>query len=111
MTHRLVPATAEYVDENAELPAESAAGSLESAGVNVSTGPEQDTLGLTKRPEGLRIDSVLPESGPVAQLGARFHGMEEVTGSIPVRSTNKFKHLEAPRFRDLVAFSSQIAKP
>jgi hypothetical protein len=27
-------------------------------------------------------------SGPVAQLGARFHGMEEVTGSIPVRSTN-----------------------
>jgi hypothetical protein len=23
----------------------------------------------------------------VAQLGARFHGMEEVTGSIPVRST------------------------
>jgi hypothetical protein len=25
--------------------------------------------------------------GPVAQLGARFHGMEEVTGSIPVRST------------------------
>ena len=32
--------------------------------------------------------NVLPESGPVAQLGARFHGMEEVTGSIPVRSTN-----------------------
>jgi hypothetical protein len=25
----------------------------------------------------------------VAQLGARFHGMEEVTGSIPVRSTNQ----------------------
>ena len=23
----------------------------------------------------------------MAQLGARFHGMEEVTGSIPVRST------------------------
>ena len=31
---------------------------------------------------------VLPESGPVAQLGARFHGMEEVIGSIPIRSTN-----------------------
>ncbi len=29
-------------------------------------------------------------SGPVAQLGARFHGMEEVVGSIPTRSTNKF---------------------
>jgi len=30
-----------------------------------------------------------------------FHGMEEVTGSIPVRSTNQFKYLEArtrPRF-------------
>jgi hypothetical protein len=27
------------------------------------------------------------QSGPVAQLGARFHGMEEVVGSIPTRST------------------------
>ena len=25
----------------------------------------------------------------MAQLGARFHGMEEVVGSIPTRSTNK----------------------
>jgi hypothetical protein len=32
--------------------------------------------------------AVLPYSGPVAQLGARFHGMEEVVGSIPTRSTN-----------------------
>ncbi len=32
----------------------------------------------------LKID----RSGPVAQLGARFHGMEEVIGSIPIRSTN-----------------------
>ena len=31
----------------------------------------------------------LPSSGPVAQLGARFHGMEEVVGSIPTRSTSK----------------------
>jgi hypothetical protein len=30
---------------------------------------------------------VSPNSGPVAQLGARFHGMEEVVGSIPTRST------------------------
>src|SRR6266853_6733902 len=29
--------------------------------------------------------------GPVAQLGARFHGMEEVVGSIPTRSTNTFR--------------------
>ena len=33
---------------------------------------------------------VSPNSGPVAQLGARFHGMEEVVGSIPTRSTNSF---------------------
>jgi hypothetical protein len=29
-----------------------------------------------------------PCDGPVAQLGARFHGMEEVIGSNPIRSTN-----------------------
>ncbi len=27
-------------------------------------------------------------NGPVAQLGARLNGIQEVTGSIPVRSTN-----------------------
>src|ERR1039458_9583009 len=42
---------------------------------------------------------------------ASFHGMEEVTGSIPVRSTNQFKHLAPPPFRDFVAFLSQIPKP
>jgi hypothetical protein len=31
----------------------------------------------------------------VAQLGARFHGMEEVIGSIPIRSTNYFQQLIA----------------
>src|SRR5580698_1713607 len=29
--------------------------------------------------------------GPVAQLGARFHGMEEVKGSNPFRSTKAFQ--------------------
>ena len=43
---------------------------------------------LTNVAGSSRIERVLPKSGPVAQLGARFHGMEEVTGSIPVRSTN-----------------------
>ena len=33
-------------------------------------------------------------SGPVAQLGARFHGMEEVVGSIPTRSTNSLNNLD-----------------
>src|SRR5262249_61736939 len=28
-----------------------------------------------------------PQRGPVAQLGARLNGIQEVTGSIPVRST------------------------
>jgi hypothetical protein len=36
------------------------------------------------------LDAVLSRSGPVAQLGARFHGMEEVVGSIPTRSTNSY---------------------
>jgi hypothetical protein len=36
----------------------------------------------------IEVSNFLPESGPVAQLGARFHGMEEVVGSIPTRSTN-----------------------
>lgn len=31
--------------------------------------------------------------GPVAQLGARFHGMEEVGGSNPPRSTIYFNEL------------------
>jgi hypothetical protein len=30
----------------------------------------------------------------VAQLGARFHGMEEVVGSIPTRSTNHLNNLK-----------------
>jgi hypothetical protein len=41
-----------------------------------------------------------PTSGPVAQLGARFHGMEEVVGSIPTRSTIFSMHYKrASRFR------------
>jgi hypothetical protein len=34
--------------------------------------------------------SLKSKLGPVAQLGARFHGMEEVVGSNPTRSTNPF---------------------
>src|SRR5512141_2632691 len=36
------------------------------------------------------------QCGPVAQLGARFHGMEEVVGSIPTRSTISFQRLACP---------------
>src|ERR1051326_7006317 len=37
---------------------------------------------------------VSPKNGPVAQLGARFHGMEEVVGSIPTRSTKSHHPLD-----------------
>jgi hypothetical protein len=40
----------------------------------------------------IHVSDFLPKCGPVAQLGARFHGMEEVVGSIPTRSTNYFKN-------------------
>ena len=33
-------------------------------------------------------------------LGARFHGMEEVVGSIPTRSTNQITNLLTPFFAD-----------
>ena len=43
---------------------------------------------------------VSPTSGPVAQLGARFHGMEEVVGSIPTRSTKSPPYFRfTPRLR------------
>ena len=41
------------------------------------------------RPSGDNRRVVFPHCGPVAQLGARFHGMEEVIGSIPIRSTKQ----------------------
>jgi hypothetical protein len=49
---------------------------------------------LTNALWSARIERVLPKSGPVAQLGARFHGMEEVIGSIPIRSTNYSNNLD-----------------
>src|ERR1700741_3759120 len=48
----------------------------------------------------------VPTCGPVAQLGARFHGMEEVVGSIPTRST---KSIQAFRRSPLFPFGSILA--
>jgi hypothetical protein len=48
---------------------------------------------LTNIELSARIERVFPKSGPVAQLGARFHGMEEVIGSIPIRSTKFLNNL------------------
>ena len=45
-------------------------------------------LGVDGVSTGLVV-SVSP-AGPVAQLGARLNGIQEVTGSIPVRSTKPF---------------------
>jgi hypothetical protein len=40
----------------------------------------------------------------VAQLGARFHGMEEVIGSIPIRSTNQTNNLaDSQKRRDTLS--------
>ena len=39
--------------------------------------------------------------GPVAQLGARFHGMEEVVGSIPTRSTKSRNLSVCPPFTSI----------
>jgi hypothetical protein len=51
-----------------------------------------DGLGMLQQNKGC---STL--CGPVAQLGARFHGMEEVIGSIPIRST-KITTAESKRY-------------
>ena len=47
-----------------------------------------------KMKQTLTRTAFLPQSGPVAQLGARFHGMEEVVGSIPTRSTTSLDNLD-----------------
>ena len=43
----------------------------------------QSPAGLATTKESLHF------AGPVAQLGERFHGMEEVVGSSPIRSTRR----------------------
>src|ERR1019366_6000911 len=45
----------------------------------------------------IRGSPVCRKDGPVAQLGARFHGMEEVDGPNPSRSTTTFQTLTAPQ--------------
>jgi hypothetical protein len=46
---------------------------------------------LTKALPQAKIRMLSHQCGPVAQLGARFHGMEEVIGSIPIRSTKSLQ--------------------
>ena len=40
---------------------------------------------------------MLLHSGGIAQLGERLHGMQEVSGSIPLTSTKKFEVSEVPK--------------
>jgi hypothetical protein len=54
-----------------------------------------DGLGMLQQNKGCSL-----LCGPVAQLGARFHGMEEVIGSIPIRST-KITPAESKSYRRL----------
>ena len=48
-------------------------------------------------PTGLDIPNFAPafDTGAIAQLGERYNGIVEVTGSIPVGSTNEKKGLVA----------------
>ena len=61
----------------------------EKGGRLVATCGAFDGLGMLQQNKGCSF-----LCGPVAQLGARFHGMEEVIGSIPIRSTNQFNKLD-----------------
>jgi putative endonuclease len=49
-----------------------------------------DLSSLDEHPEN-EVGNVQTNSGDLAQLGERFHGMEEVRGSSPLISTNFFK--------------------
>ena len=76
--------TASLVDRRDELilsPDDNGAGAVATCGAF-------DGLGMLQQNKGCRR-----LCGPVAQLGARFHGMEEVIGSIPIRSTNQLQNL------------------
>src|SRR5205085_6372584 len=54
-------------------------------------GPQHPRAGVGAAPEGLtfqcRICGSTPAGG-IAQLGERLHGMQEVSGSIPLTSTS-----------------------
>ncbi len=85
---------------------------LDTAARSIVPSPAHRTGQTARRPRQTLTQAALcfkiERSGPVAQLGARFHGMEEVIGSIPIRSTNPFKHLDfPPSSRDLVASASE----
>jgi hypothetical protein len=57
-------------------------------------GPQLPDVGTFDESDSVNENEYIPfRRGPVAQLGARFHGMEEVVGSIPTRSTISLNNL------------------
>jgi hypothetical protein len=60
----------------------------ESARVDYPGNVGENEFGTSLDPDSPGFGFSAFNRGPVAQLGARFHGMEEVAGSIPARSTN-----------------------
>jgi hypothetical protein len=65
----------------------------ESARVDYPGDVGENELSTSRDPDSSGLRFVVFNRGPVAQLGARFHGMEEVVGSIPTRSTNLLTEL------------------
>jgi hypothetical protein len=65
----------------------------ESARVDYPGDVGENDCSTSRDPDSSGLRFVVFNRGPVAQLGARFHGMEEVVGSIPTRSTNLLTQL------------------
>jgi hypothetical protein len=57
----------------------------------------------------LYLEVPRPTRGPVAQLGARMNGIHEVTGSIPVWSTNLRSRLPNQRELRLASSHAKVA--
>jgi hypothetical protein len=78
-----------------------------------SSRPKGLCQSLCQRPPIRPVLPVLPSSNCFIMNNLTFygfHGMEEVVGSIPTRSTKYINNLKAPPFSDFVAFLSQIPK-
>jgi hypothetical protein len=72
----------------------------ESARVDYPGNVGENELSTSFVPELIGRRFLVFNRGPVAQLGARFHGMEEVVGSIPTRSTNSLRSLDRASARN-----------
>ncbi len=71
-----------------------------------SAAPFGPSTRLTNGPQAKRIEELLSRVGLWRSLGARFHGMEEVVGSIPTRSTNRQIKERVPACREGCRFDS-----